>query len=128
MPLTKLATLLTDMDLYISQHAIYINKLEKAIENKEPFEHKDCHHCNFGAKWDELVKPVKEELPEDLKPYVEEIETIHCQFHDISKQIDPTQPKETDKQNFETMEDLSTKLFQNLLKLKHILKERGLLE
>ncbi|MGC8853250.1 MAG: hypothetical protein ACP5P0_06580, partial [Hydrogenobacter sp.] len=48
MPLTKLATLLKDMDLYISQHAIYINKMEKAIKNKEPFEHKDCRHCNFG--------------------------------------------------------------------------------
>lgn len=120
MPLTKLAELLTDVDIFISQHALYINNLERAIKEGTPFEHKDCHNCNFGKRWDELVAPVKEELPEDIRAVVGEIESIHCEFHKISMEIDPCNGKETDEENLEKMKDLSTKLFQKLLSLKRI--------
>ncbi|MCS7285277.1 MAG: CZB domain-containing protein [Hydrogenobacter thermophilus] len=121
MPLTKVAEFLKDVDVFISQHAIYINKLERAIKEGTPFEHKDCHSCNFGKRWDELVAPVKEELPEDIRAVVEEIESIHCEFHEISMQIDPENRGETDAENLERMKDLSAKLFQKLLSLKRLI-------
>ena len=120
---SKLSKLLIDLDLYISQHALYISKLERAIKNGEPFEHKDCHHCNFGIAWDKQVAPLKDVLPEDLKAVVEQIEKTHCQFHEVSMKIDPQNPKDTDEENLKTMKDLSTKLFQSLLHLKRLLKE-----
>ncbi len=119
--MTKLADFLKDVDLFISQHAIYLNKLEKALIEGMPFEHKDCHSCNFGKKWDEIVVPIKDQLPEDIRSMVEEIEQIHCGFHKMSIQVDPTQRKDSDKQNLETMKDLSAKLFQKLLSLRQIL-------
>ncbi|MGC8852572.1 MAG: CZB domain-containing protein, partial [Hydrogenobacter sp.] len=75
----------------------------------------------FGKKWDEIVVPIKDELPEDIKAMVENIEQIHCEFHKVSMQVAPTQRKDGDYQNLETMKDLSAKLFQKLLSLKKIL-------
>ena len=123
MPTGKLLKLLKDLDLYISQHALYISKLERAIKHGEPFEHKDYHHCNFGIAWDKEIAPLKDALPEDLKAVVEQIEKICCQFHEVSMKIDPQNPKDTDEENIKTMKDLSIKLFQSLLHLKRLLKE-----
>ncbi len=124
MPLTKLSEFMKDVDIYISQHAIYINKLEKAIQEGTTFEHKDCHSCNFGKRWDENVAPIKELLPEDIRSEVEEIEALHCEFHEVSMQIDPKERKETDKENLEKMRNISAKLFQKLLSLKHKLSKQ----
>ncbi|SNZ16850.1 CZB domain-containing protein [Hydrogenobacter hydrogenophilus] len=121
MSLTKLTEFVKDIDIFISQHSIYINKLEKALKEGTRFEHKDCHSCNFGRKWDECVAPIKDQLPEDIKAIVENIEEIHCEFHKISMQIDPTQKKDSDEQNLKAMKDLSAKLFQHLLSLRQIL-------
>jgi len=123
MPTGKLLKLLKDLDLYISQHALYISKLERAIKNGEPFEHRDCHQCNFGIAWDKQMAPIKDALQEDLKAVVEQIEKICYQFHEVSMKIDPQNLKDTDEENIKTMKDLSTKLFQSLLHLKRLLKE-----
>lgn len=125
MPLTKLSELVKDADIYICQHALYINKLERAIKEGKPFEHKDCHSCNFGKRWDELVAPVKGELPEDVRAVLEEIESIHCEFHEISMQIDLENRKETDAENLKRMKELSTKLFQKLLSLKQLINKEA---
>ena len=31
---------------FISQHAIYVSKLERAIKNRDNFVHKTCHECD----------------------------------------------------------------------------------
>jgi hypothetical protein len=123
MQLTRLRELLDEVDILISQHAIYISKLERAIKNREEFAHKTCHECNFGVKWDSMVVPIKGELPEEVRALVEEIGKIHCKFHEVSMQIDPKNPQPSDKEKLNRMKELSTLLFQKLLALKRLVKE-----
>jgi hypothetical protein len=123
MPLTRLRELLDEVDILISQHAIYISKLERAIRNREEFAHRTCHECNFGVKWDGIVVPVKGGLPEEVRALVEEIEKIHCEFHEVGMQIDPKNPQPSDEEKLSRMKELSTLLFQKLLALKRLVKE-----
>jgi hypothetical protein len=123
MSLTRLKELLNEADMLISQHAIYISKLERAIKDGEEFAHRTCHECNFGVKWDGMVVPVKSELPEEVRALVEEIEKIHCEFHEVSMQIDPKNHQPSDEEKLNRMKELSTLLFQKLLALKRLVKE-----
>jgi hypothetical protein len=123
MPLTRLRELLDEVDMLISQHAIYISKLERAVKNREDFAHRTCHECNFGVKWDSMVVPIKDELPEEVRALVEEIEKVHCEFHEVSMQIDPKNPQPSDEEKLNRMKKLSTLLFQKLLALKRLVKE-----
>jgi hypothetical protein len=123
MLLTKLRELINEIYMFISQHAIYISKLERAVKNSEEFVHKTCHECNFGVRWDSMVVPIKDELPEKVKALVEEIEKIHCEFHEVSMQIDPKNPQPSDEERLDRMRKLSTSLFQKLLALKRLVKE-----
>jgi hypothetical protein len=123
MPLTRLRELLNEADMLISQHAIYISKLERAVKNREDFAHRTCHECNFGVKWDSTVVPVKGGLPEEVRALVEEIEKIHCEFHEVGMQIDPKNPQPSDEEKLNRMKELSTALFQKLLALKRLVKE-----
>jgi len=123
MPLTRLKELLGEADMFISQHAIYVSKLERAVKNCEEFAHKTCHECNFGVEWDSTVVPLKDELPEEVKALVEEIEKIHCEFHEVGMQIDLKNPQPSDEEKLNRMKELSTALFQKLLALKRLVKE-----
>jgi hypothetical protein len=123
MPLTRLKELLNEVDILISQHAIYIYKLERAIRDGKEFAHKNCHQCIFGVKWDGMVVPVKGGLPEEVRALVEEIEKVHCEFHEVSMQIDPKNPQSSDEEKLNRMKELSTALFQKLLALKRLVKE-----
>jgi hypothetical protein len=123
MSLTSLRKLINETDMFISQHAIYISKLERAIKNCEDFAHKTCHECNFGVKWDSMVVPIKDELLEEVRALVEEIEKIHCEFHEVSMQIDPKNPQPSDEEKLDRMKKLSTALIQKLLALKRLVKE-----
>ena len=123
MSLTSLRELINEIDMFISQHAIYISKLERAIKNCEDFAHKTCHECNFGVKWDSMVVPIKDELREEVRALVEEIEKIHCEFHEVSMQIDPKNPQPSDEEKLDRMKKLSTALIQKLLALKRLVKE-----
>ena len=123
MSLTMLRELLDEGDMFISHHALYISKLEKAIRNREEFAHKTCHGCSFGVKWDSMVVAIKGELPEEVRALVEEIEKIHCEFHEVSMQIDPKNHQPSDEKKLNRMKELSTALFQKLLALKRLVKE-----
>ena len=123
MQLARLRELLDEMSMFISQHAIYMFKLERAIKNREEFTHKTCHQCNFGVEWDSVVVPVKSELPEEVRTLVEEIEKIHCEFHEVSMQIDPKNLQPSDEEKLNRMRELSSLLFQKLLALKRLVKE-----
>jgi hypothetical protein len=123
MTLTRLKELINEIDVFISQHAIYISKLERAIKDGKEFAYKTCHECNFGVEWDSKVVPVKGELPEEVRALVEEIEKIHCEFHGLSMQIDPKKPQPSDEEKINRMQELSIALFQKLLALKRLVKE-----
>jgi hypothetical protein len=123
MPLTRLRDLLNEADVLISQHAIYISRLESAIKDGKEFSHKTCHQCNFGVEWDSIVVPVKSKLPEKVRALVEEIEKIHCEFHEVGMQIDPKNFQPSDEEKLNRMKELSTALFQKLLALKRLVKE-----
>jgi hypothetical protein len=124
MPLTRLRDLLKEADMLISQHAIYISKLERDVKNREDFAHKTCHQCNFGVEWDSVVVPVKGGLPEEVRALVEEIEKIHCEFHEVGMQIDPKNFQPSDEEKLNRMKELSTLLFQKLLALERLVKEK----
>ncbi|WP_051654215.1 CZB domain-containing protein [Persephonella sp. KM09-Lau-8] len=116
----KINELAEDIDIYISQHAIYINRLEKAIEGKLEFKPTDCHSCAFGKAIDLIKDECMENLPENLKTLFKEIYDLHCEFHNISKNI--LESKEKEKQ-LEKIKDISTKLFQKLLQFKNTAKK-----
>ncbi len=122
MQLTGLGQILEEVDIFISQHSLYVSKLERAIRNREDFAHKTCHECNFGLKWDSKVVPLKDKLPEEVRALVEEIEKIHCEFHEVSMQIDPKNPQPSDEERINRMKELSTLLVQKLLTLKRLVK------
>ena len=123
MSLKRLKELINEIDMFISQHAIYISKLERSIKDGEEFAHKTCHECNFGVEWDSTVVPIKDELPEEVRALVDEMEKIHCEFHEVSMQIDPKNFQPSDEEKLNRMRELSTILFQKLLALKRLLKE-----
>jgi len=123
MSLKRLKELINEIDMFISQHAIYISKLERSIKDGEEFAHKTCHECNFGVEWDSTVVPIKDELPEEVRALVDEMEKIHCEFHKVSMQIDPENFQPSDEEKLNRMRELSTILFQKLLALKRLLKE-----
>jgi transcriptional regulator with XRE-family HTH domain len=119
----RLEELANKVGIFISHHATYVSRLEKAIKNGEEFTHKTCHECNFGVEWDSTVVPIKDELPEEVRTLVDEIEKIHCEFHEVSMQIDPKNPQPSDEEKLDRMKKLSTLLLQKLLALKRLVKE-----
>ena len=119
----RLEKLANKVGIFISHHDTYVSRLERAIKDGEEFAHKTCHECNFGVKWEGMVVPVKSELPEEVRALVEEIEKIHCEFHEVSMQIDPKNHQPSDEEKLNRMKELSTLLFQKLLALKRLLKE-----
>jgi hypothetical protein len=70
-----------------------------------------------------MVVPVKDRLPEEVRALVEEIEKIHCEFHEVSMQIDPKNPQPSDEERINGMKRLSVLLIQKLLTLKRLVKE-----
>ncbi|WPM32629.1 CZB domain-containing protein [Hydrogenobacter sp. T-2] len=111
-------SLLRDLDIYLSQHAIYISKLERAIESCQPFEHKTCRECAFGKRFYEEVYPYMEEYEDNIKEMLHEIEKLHCHFHEIASRIDTQNPKPEDVEIIKKAKEDSTHLFQLLLALK----------
>ena len=119
----RLEELANKVGIFISHHDTYVSRLERAIRGGEEFAHKTCHECNLGVEWNSIVVPVKGGLPEEVRALVEEIEKIHCEFHDVSMQIDPKNPQPSDEEKLNRMKELSASLFQKLLALKKLVKE-----
>ncbi len=110
-----LQKLIDEVDLLISQHAIYISRLEKAIKKGIEFDSKDCDSCNLGL----LLNQIEEDgLPEEIGKEIKEIKNIHCHFHEKAKE--ELENKSTDV--LKEVSDISTELFRNLLKLRKLLK------
>jgi 2-methylcitrate dehydratase PrpD len=106
MLLARIKEFLDEADMLIAQHAIYISKLEKAMKKGEEFDHKSCHECKFGLEWDNHVAPLKNELHDELRSLAEKIEKIHCEFHEISMQIDTKNPQPSDRENLRLLAKL----------------------
>jgi hypothetical protein len=117
----KIKEFLDEVDMFIAWHVIYISMLEKAIEKGEEFDHKSCNECKFSVEWNNHVTPLKNKLDDELKSLVEKIEKIHCEFHEISTQIDTKNPQPSDRENLDRIKKLSTLLLQNLLAFKRLL-------
>jgi hypothetical protein len=116
----NLDELIKDIDIYISQHSIYVNRLEKSIEEGKDFEIINCHECDFGKDFDLKLKPEIDECDEDVKTTLKEIEKIHCDFHEKIKEIYTSNAsKEEKKARIKEIEKFSTELFRKLLYLKH---------
>ena len=122
MPLARIKEFLEELDMLFAQHAIYMSMLEKAIKKGEEFDHKSCRECKFGLKWDNHITPLKNELDDELRSLVEEIEKIHCEFHELAMQINTKNPQPSDKEKLDRMEKLFTLLLQKLLALKSLVK------
>jgi transcriptional regulator with XRE-family HTH domain len=124
MPSTVLKELANKVGIFISHHDAYVSRLERSIKDGEEFAHKTCHECNFGVEWDSMVVPVKSELPEEVRALVEEIEKIHCEFHEVSMHIDPKNPQPSDEEKLNRMREMSNILLRKLFALKRLLSKR----
>lgn len=122
MSLVRIKEFLDEVDMLIAQHAIYISNLEKAIKKGEEFDHKSCHECKFGVEWDNHIAPLKNKLDDEMRSLVEEIEKVHCEFHEIAMQINTKNPQPSDKEKLDKMEKLFTLLLQKLLAFKKLVK------
>ena len=70
-----------------------------------------------------MVVPVKDKLPEEVRTLVDEIEKIHCEFHEVSMQIDPKNHQPSDEEKLNRMREMSNLLLRKLLALKRLVKE-----
>ena len=114
----KLKELLKDVDIYIANHAIFINKLEKAVKNKSPIDAVDCHSCKFGQNFD---KDIRNDIPNyepEIRKILEEIDQIHCTFHEKAIQLSKENDEEKKQEILKEIKGLSTQLFRKLLYLK----------
>ena len=123
MPSRVLKELANKVGIFISHHDTYVSRLERAIRGGEEFAHETCHECNFGVEWDSMVVPVKGGLPEEVRALVEEIEKIHCEFHEVSMQIDPKNHQPSDEEKLNRMREMSNLLLRKLLALKRLVEE-----
>jgi len=118
-----LENLTKEIDIYLSQHAIFVNKLEKYINGKEKNkpDFVDCHSCAFGKLLDKVIEK-KDIYPDNIKKILEELKEIHCNFHKEAFLIENEEDPEKKKEILKKIKDYSTKLFQYLLKLKQVSK------
>jgi transcriptional regulator with XRE-family HTH domain len=119
----RLEELANKIGVFISHHDAYVSRLERAIKDGEEFTHKTCHECNFGAEWDSMVVPIRDELPGEVRALVEEIEKVHCEFHQVSMQIDPKNPQPSDEEKINRMREMSNLLLRKLIALKRLLSK-----
>ncbi|MCX8060372.1 MAG: CZB domain-containing protein [Aquificaceae bacterium] len=116
-----LLDLLKETDLYISSHSIYISKFEKALQDRTTFEHKTCRECAFGQRFYSTVYPHMEEFEDDVRKALEEIEKIHCDFHQTLSKIDTRNPADGYEEDLRHAKNLSTQLIQKLLQLRRLI-------
>lgn len=113
-----------DVRFYMAQHEIYIKRLKKAISSRDDFTHKECcrdtkeNCCAFGQAFYRDIMPNLEEFPEQVKEVIPQIEKVHCEFHEIGKQIDTKNP---DEALVKKMQDTSLTLYQLLMRLERML-------
>lgn len=114
-----------DVSFLIAQHELYIKRVELAIKNKEPFEHKECGRygiekaCPFGKKFYTEIIPLLESFPPEVKKLLIQIEELHCEFHQIGQKIDTLNPEPS---VFRELKDASLGLYQKLMELDRVLK------
>jgi len=106
-----------EIDIFISFHLIYLNKIRKAFNKKTKPELTDCHSCPFGKKFNEL-KSINY-LSAEIKAVINEIDKIHCDFHSITYSAFE---EGFNLKKFEELNKMSDQLIHKLLKLKMILK------
>ncbi len=113
-----------DVRFYMAQHELYIKRLKRAIESRGDFAHKEyCRDtkencCAFGKAFYRDIMPNLEEFPEQVREVILQIEKVHCEFHEIGKQIDTKNP---DEALVKKMQDTSLTLYQLLMKLERML-------
>ncbi|WP_293444469.1 CZB domain-containing protein [Persephonella sp.] len=110
--------ILNEIDIFISYHLIYMNKLRKALSGNIDPELTDCHSCQFGKKFNELKGGINP-LPTKVKNILNEIDTIHCDFHSISYSVFKDK---VNQEKFEQLNKMSDLLIRKLLRLKMIIK------
>lgn len=114
-----------DINFYVAQHEVYKKRLKLAIENKQPFNHKECckdvkeNCCAFGEVFYRDVMPNINSFPQEVRKVILEIEEHHCQFHELAKKVDISNP---DEELLRKVENASFELYKLLLKLEKMLK------
>ncbi|MGB9873671.1 MAG: hypothetical protein ACPLRS_01725 [Hydrogenobacter sp.] len=109
----------------IAQHELYLKRLKFAILHRKEFQHKDCgrkgleNACHFGKKLYMEILPTLQDASDEVKRIVMEIEELHCEFHEVSKTINPLNPLQ---EQVNSMKTVSLRLYQKLLQLKSLLK------
>mgnify|MGYP001626255573 CR=1 FL=1 len=109
----------------IAQHELYLKSLKFAILYRKEFQHKDCgregleNACPFGKKLYTEILPTIQDASDEVKRIIMEIEELHCEFHEISKTINPLNPLQ---EQVDSMETVSLRFYQKLLQLKSLLK------
>jgi hypothetical protein len=104
-----------------TQHLAYIRRLDAACKSGQPFVHKTERECEFGRLLYGEVMPEFDQLPEDIRPIVLEVERLHKDFHAKAKTI--TCPYE--KADMDGLHRITDFLIINLTKLDKKAKAHG---
>lgn len=100
----------------IVQHMAYVRRLEAACNENRDFPHKTERECDFGKLLYTEVMPFLDEMPEDVRRSVLEIEMLHTDFHVKAREL----PGHGEKLNINDLHRITDFLIIRLTKL-----ERG---
>lgn len=81
--------MIIDFTLYMTQHILYIKRLQISLENKTEFSHKLPTECVFGKMFYKDIKPNLVQFSDKKRQLIEQIELIHIDFHHEASKINP---------------------------------------
>jgi 6-pyruvoyl-tetrahydropterin synthase len=78
--------------LYMAQHVLYINGIQKSLDHKTIFTHKKPTECAFGKMFYAEIKPNLENFSIEKQSIIKTVEETHIAFHEIAFHINEHNP------------------------------------
>ena len=84
---------LTPFSIYMAQHVLYINGIQKCLKNNTPFNHKLPTECAFGKMFYSEIKPNLSKFSAEKQNTILTIENTHSAFHEAALGITEQNPE-----------------------------------
>jgi hypothetical protein len=78
---------MNDFCLYMAQHILYINSVQKSLKDHTVFNHKQPTECTFGKMFNAEIKPNIDNFSSEKKETIKQLEQYHIAFHEAASHI-----------------------------------------